>query len=332
MSEAPTEAISCNSRSLQELNAYIDRLESSENTKAPFVERKIQFFKPLVTRKGDIKYGSLRPCTILLPSITPSADMLEKEDLSVQLIHQIELAMQGESMFSNKSKEGEQIEALIRSGDSRASSVRTELQKIWDQEAFSEKIKESIFSAVDDRLSRYKEYQSIQIYNKLMRKYSKIKNAKQRNKRLANIEAEVDKALEERHLTSSLDVVNVEDENDESEAKIRIIESGFHPNLVFFDPSLTNEERENGISSICGVNLDKESDQWLLENIWKAVRRDKSPPVPILLTREFTANLSGGYLEIPFDFKLESLVDFLEENLELTRDARRSLLDKFVAI
>jgi hypothetical protein len=111
--------------------------------------------------------------------------------------------------------------------------------------------------------------------------------------------------------------------------KIRVIESGFHPDLVFFAPDLSNEEREEGIGRVCGVNLIKESDSWLLENVWKAVRKDRTPSVPIVLSHSFQANTEGGCLEIPYDFDLEKLCDFLEDNLELVRDARRQLLADF---
>lgn len=329
MSGSPLEAVNCNSRSLQELNAYIDRLESSESLKAPFVARRIQFFKPLMSSSGKVLNGTLRPCNIVLLSITPSADMLEREDLSVQLIHQIELAMQGERMFSNKSPAQVEIEPII-SPSSSSSSSRAELQKIWDAEALRENIKDSIFGSIDERMSQYKDYQSIRIYNKLFKKYSKIKNTERRERRMSNIDAEVEEALKEKNIGSALDALDYNEP--EHDTKVRIIETGFHPDLVFFDSSLTEEQRETGIARICGVNLSEESDLWLLENIWKAVRLEHPPAVPVVLSHGFGANLEGGCLEIPFDFSLPSLVEFLEENLEPVRKARKHLLASFKAV
>ncbi len=329
MSGCPQQAVDCNLRSLQELNAYIDRLESTEANRTPFVARSIQFFKPMVSSSGNPVYSSLRPCLISLPSISPSADMLEKEDLSVQLIRQIETSMQPEQMFSRKSVIESEVEPIIRrTTDSR--TVRAELGKIWDAEALDDQIKRSVYEAVDDRMSQYRNYQSIQIYNKLVKKYEKIKNAKRRLKRMSGLEKEVEEVLKERKVESSIDLVDLKEPD--FDTKVRIIESGFHPDLVFFDVSLTLEERETGIARICGVNLEKESDTWLLENIWRAVRKERQPSVPIVLWKEFRANMEGGFLEIPFDFELENLVEFLEENLEPTRDARRRLLEQFTAI
>ena len=331
MAGCPQEAVACNSKSLQELNAYIDRLESFDSVKAPFAGRTIQFFRPMVNRKGSVIPGSLKPCSVSLPSISPSADMLEKESLSVELIRQVERAMENEALFSSKSQEGQKIEPII-SGSPSSSSVRSELRKVWDQEARDDSIKESIYGAIDDRMSQYREYQSINIYNKLFKKVSKIKNAKRRAKRIGELEAKVEEALKEKQISSSIDMVDVSENEPDTETKIRIIESGFHPDLVFFDRALTDEEREEGISRVCGVNLESDSDSWLLENVWKAVRRDRKPPVPIVLSHHFSANKDGGYVEIPFDFTLTDLVDFLEDNLESVREARKQLLASFTAV
>lgn len=331
MAGCPQEAVQCNSKSLQELNAYIDRLESPDPVKAPFAGRTIQFFRPLVNRKGAEISGSLKPCSLSLPSISPSADMLEKESVSVELIRQVERAIVNEALFSSKSPDSQKIEPIIQSGPS-TSSVRSELRKVWEQEALDESIKDSIYGAIDDRMSQYREYQSINIYNKLFKKVAKIKNAKRRTKRIGELEAKVEEILKEKQISSSIDMVDVSHDEPDATTKISVIESGFHPDLVFFDRELTDEEREEGISRVCGVNLESDSDPWLLENVWKAVRRDRKPPVPIVLSKNFMANKEGGYLEIPFDFNLTELVDFLEDNLESVRDCRKQLLDSFTAV
>jgi hypothetical protein len=329
MAGSAQEAVACNSKALQELNSYIDRLESSDNVKAPFVGRTINLFKPMINRKGEIIRASLRPCSVTLPSISPGADMLEKENLSVDLIRQIEAAMGREELFSSKSSETQEIEPIVRSSPSNR-SARSELQKVWKNEALRSEIKDSIYSSIDERMSQYREYQSIQIYNKLFKKYSKMKNAKRRAKRMSSIESEVEDALKHKNISSSLDAV---DTSPDAEIKIRIIESGFHPDLVFFASDLTEDQKETGIGQVCGVNLTSEADSWLLENVWRAVRKDRSPPVPIVLTTSgFKADVQGGFLEIPFDFLLSDLVDFLEDNLEDVREARKQLLANFIAV
>lgn len=307
------EAIECNARSLQEMNAYIDRLESTESVPAPFVARILQFFKPPINRNGEILHGSLRICQVNLSSIPPSADILDKEEISVRLIRDIEKLLEYQPMFSSKLEEQELIEPIL-ARPSKSETVRSELDKIWEREALVQEMKSSIFGSIDDHLSQRREYSSIIIYNKLVRKYSKIKNKKKREGKLENLEAEVKLKLDENPQWSSLDFLDTRDNANDRE-KIKVIEAGFHPDLVFFEPSLTDFEREEGISRVCGVNLSADSDLWLLENIWKAVRLDKQPAVPIVLGREFVSEDSSGYIRIPYNFILADLVDFLEMHL-----------------
>lgn len=327
----PTEAIECNARSLQELNAYIDRLESPESVAAPFVSRTVQFFKPFVNRKGETVRESLKLCPVTLFSIPPSADLLEREEIATQLIRGIEQLMEYKPMISSQSSEQQLIQPIINRKE-KTLTVRSELDKIWEREALNEDLKSSIFGAIDKRLNDRKEYSTILIYNKLMRKYAKLKNKRRRAKRLAGIEDEVNVKLKEKSIPSSLDSLETQSSGENERVKVNIIEAGFHPDLVFFDPSLLDSEREEGISRICGINLSTESDLWLLENIWKVVRVEKQPSVPVVLGRDYDASRSGGFLRIPFNFILSELVDFLEDNLENIRESRRQLLADFVPV
>jgi hypothetical protein len=163
------------------------------------------------------------------------------------------------------------------------------------------------------------------MHNKLVSKYTKIKNTRIRNKRLARVGEEVDEALAPQlHEDSTVTSESIGD------VKVRLVETGFHPDLVFFNPSLSETEREVGIEHICGFGLEKEEDIWLLENLWRAVRWFRPPPVPIVLSHSWKAD--EGYLEIPFDFTLPQLTDFLEDNLETVRNRRKELLDSFIPI
>lgn len=321
-------AVECNSRALKDLNAYIDRLESSEIITAPFCRRTINFFSKMSNRRGEIIEGSLKPFPVVLESIPPSADILEKEEISVRLVRAIEKGMDPTGLFSSNSPEGERIEPII--SQKMGTDARGQLNKIWNEEALRDQIRSHLFESIDERMERAKNYQSIIIYNKLVKKYSKLKNTKRRLKRLEGVASEVEAALKEESALSIIDQVLTNDSDDET--KVKVIESGFHPDLVFFDPELSELEREEGVARICGISLDIESDQWLLENIWKVVRLERIPAVPVVLSRKFEADLKGGFIYIPFDFELNPLVDFLEENLESVRVARKSLIDSFVPI
>jgi len=113
--------------------------------------------------------------------------------------------------------------------------------------------------------------------------------------------------------------------------KMKLILSGYHPDLVFFRPHLSDDQRNIGLAHVCGENLETESQVWLLENVWDAMRKTSTPSVPLVLSDKWDASLDGGYIEVPFDFNLNDLVDFLEDNLEPVRIARKNLLGKFSA-
>ena len=318
------EAIECNARSLKELNAYIDRLESVEVISGPYVSRSLQFFQPVLNRHGRIVERILRPSLLLLASIPPSADMLVKEDLSVGLIREIEEIMQQDKRFSNKSAETVKIEPIIKAAAPRThAEVRAGLTSIWRSESLADDIRQSLFDSDRDRVEDARNYRAMLAYNKMVRSHAKLKNARTRAKRMKEAVASAEEILTSSplsHLT------------EESSTKLKIIESGFHPDLVFMSPELDENQREEGIAHICGVNLSREEDSWLLENIWKAVRREKPPPVPIVLMSDYLASTDGGYLGIPFNFELSALCDFLEDNLEPVREARKDLLRNFMPV
>ena len=328
MQGCPSVAVESNTRSLKDLNAYIDRLESSETITAPFSRRTINFFSKITNRRGAVIEGPLKPFPVVLESIPPSADILDKEEISVRLVRAIEKGMDPTGLFSSKSPEGERIEPII--SQKMGTGARGELNKIWNEEALRDQIRSHLFESMDQRMERAKNYQSIIIYNKLVKKYSKLKNTKRRLKRWEGIAHEVQAALKEKSVPSMIDQILTNDSDDDT--KVKVIESGFHPDLVFFDPELSDSEREEGIARICGINLHIESDQWLLENIWKVVRIERRPGVPVVLSRNFEADLKGGFIFIPFDFELNPLVEFFEDNLESVRVARKGLIESFVPI
>ena len=320
LSGYPSEAVECNLRSLKELNSYIDRVESAEVVPGPFVARSLQFFQPIYNRNGMAVSRALRPTQISLASIPPSADILTKEELSILLIRDIERSMETERLFSNRSSESKDISKSIHNSSLKGGAlVRANLVEIWRKEKIEADVKNAIWE--NDKASDLLQYKAILSYNKEMKRISKLKNLKSRSERISEAVKLSENILNTQNLTIH--------DNTYITAK-RVIESGFHPDLIFFDPSLNNEERMFGLDHVSGTNLNLDEDIWLLENIWKLVRKEKS--VPVVLGKKFQANLQGGYLEIPFDFSLVRLVDFLEDNLESVRNARIELIENNVPI
>jgi hypothetical protein len=313
-----------NDKSLKELNSYIDRVETRDALSSPFVTRRLQFFVPLVDKRKQPLLGLTRPVSLELPSIGPMADMLEKEEAAVNLIRNVEDCMDYEDeRFSSKSSASRDIEPIMKSAGSSPrtpESIRRSLDSIWRQEAEYEAVRTEIFGTPD---SDYREYLRIMIHNKLLAKYSKIKHPGKRAIRIRNIPSEVDELVEAKLGPGGVPSETI------PHKKLQIIKSGFYPDLVFFDPTLIESEREEGILRVSGLNLELDPETWLLENLWKAVRA-APVPVPIVLGREY---ISGeGFLTIPFNFDLAPLTDFLENNLDETRAARKQLIDSFVAV
>lgn len=323
-----------NGKSLKELNAYVDRIEGADIVQSPFVGRKLQFFVPVVNKKKERVPGMARPVIVELPTVGPSADMLEKEEAAVALVGSVETCMNTQDIrFSWKSVPTvASVEPIIRStsrSNKSVPDVRRSLDQIWKQELFDTSSKQGIFHTEQSaKTARFHEYKSIQIHNKLLAKYMSIKNPRKRAMRIEGIPLEVAESMDELVKEDLPEKVT-----SDGATRLRIIESGFHPDLVFFSPSITPSEQQEGLHRVCGANLSIESDTWLLENLWKAVRSSEYPPVPIVLGESYSADLAGGYLSIPFDFTLQpDLVDFLEENLDTVRAERRKLLEEFVAV
>ncbi len=329
------EVVTVNDKSLKELNAYVDRIECPEVVASPFVGRKLQFFMPMLNKKKEPLPGLTRPISLDLPTVGPSADMVEKEEAAVMLVHNVEVCMNVEDVrFSWKSSPAvSEVEPIIRSSSKLARGtldVRKSLDRIWKQEVQDAASRNAIYNISDQSDPKFFEYKSIRLHNKLLAKYSKLKNARKRADRISNIPSQVS-SLMSGLLPKTNSVTNCHDST--VSRKLRVIESGFHPDLVFVSPDLSEQDREEGIARVCGMNLELDSDIWLLENLWKAVRSSQYPPVPVVISKEYSAVVAGGYLCIPYDFVLEpDLVSFLEENLDLVRSVRKQLLDAFVAV
>jgi hypothetical protein len=161
-------------------------------------------------------------------------------------------------------------------------------------------------------------------------KFKKLKNVKNRNKRLSTVANQVEDILQRQEdVTEDFGDENLHSNDD---MKLRLVRTGFHPDLVFFDPSLSEDERREGIENVCGLSLEKEEDVWLLENLWKAVRSYRPPPVPIVLSHGWKTSMDGGFIEIPCNFSPDELANFLEDNLESVRERRKELIDSFIPV
>lgn len=339
LSHAPVEARSANTRAVQELNAYIDRLESPDPETYPTVARELRFFKRAVSRCGK-PLPTMRPCSVSLPSIAPGADFFEKESIAVRVIATLEKAIaEDATLFSKKPDHIRKVEPII---SSPTDSARKSLNDLWQEETKELQIKLALFESDDLQTARReaaKRFAYQTQISRLSRKYSSIKNPRVRNMKLSMIQEKAKKTVLDKFGPDKLkpyaeemevqvackNKLDFEPGVDRTRDKARVIESGYHPDLVFFAPDLNEAERATGIKKVCGIGLSKEEDLWLLENVWK-VMRSGDPAVPIVLGRSYSVTLGQGFITIPFDFVNEALVDFLEEHLDTVRLERAKLI------
>ncbi len=325
----PSEAVSKNTASLMELNSYVDRLTSTTGKDSPFVARNIQFFTPVMRKDGSTVPSSTRPFWVELKSIPPDADLIERSELSEILLEQLKEATAYIPMIPYQNREHRQIDNILSSSSrSKSQSVRAKLTKLWYEEHERNQIDKSIYetdSTAADEIS-LGEYRTMLAHNKLVKNFSRIRNPSKRKEKLQSIESRVAEDL------TDVAVCNDRMDTEANVQKTRLIQSGFHPDLVFFRPHLAPDNRIFGVRNVCGEFLSSDQDVWLLENIWDAMRTGRKPSVPLVLSDTWRASLDGGYIEVPFDFKLADLVDFLEDHLESVRQARKNLLDSFIPV
>jgi Domain of unknown function (DUF4460) len=323
LGKVPDEARQINTRAVQELNAYIDRLEASETENYPTVARDVGFFKKSFGRSGR-ELPVLKHCTVRLHSIPPGTDFLQKEAISIRLIRDLELLINStDTLFKSIPTMHETIEPII----TRPGQVRKDLNDLWERETRHEQIKMALFETEDlpsAKREAYARYVRETVTQRLTHKYSKIGTTRIRKMKLAKVAEKSDAEVFKRCIPVDKKVY-VDEQEAEVHQKAKVLHTGYHPDLVFFDPSLTDDQRNEGMQRVCGMHLAKEEDTWLLENVWK-VMRTGSIPVPVVLGNTYSIESSKGFVTIKHDFDLTDLVDFLEEHLQRVRDEREILL------
>ena len=202
---------------------------------------------------------------------------------------------------------------------------RKKLDEIWDQETRDTMFKDALYGPNEEefKFRQRQDWFFHKYHAQILRKAHKIQRNKYRRKSLSSA-AERARSLAVAKCGSPPQPTY---ETRELEEKVQVIEGGFHPDLVFMDKDLSDEQRRIAIRKMIGMGLDKESDFWLLENLWKALRNDPVPiPIVVRPGTEFGSSDSGS-IDIPYDFSISDLADFLEDNMDAVRTRRKKLLD-----
>ncbi|CAE7239083.1 Ank2, partial [Symbiodinium microadriaticum] len=314
----PAEAKRINQRSLAELNAYIDALESGGRRpfeEGPEVSRELPFFRALQTRLGRTVPHHVVPLHLEVPSLPAAASELDKEFAAAHLIRGAEVALQTpSSQFSDRPA----VAPLF----TQKGAGRAAFDKLWWQQTQEELVREAIHGPNDRevRLHVAKRVFACKYGHQLMRKYWRIKDKQKRKRRIANVDALVEAKVQERFPKPATPAeLRMQADDEEAKNPVRVLQGGFHPDLVFVDPDLSAEHRREAIRRVCGMNLASDADFWLLENLWKAMR-DKPPPVPLVIAESNykAVHIASGELDAAGDSALHLAV--LGGHLVFTRE------------
>ncbi|CAD7940894.1 unnamed protein product [Amoebophrya sp. A120] len=132
---------------------------------------------------------------------------------------------------------------------------------------------------------------------------------------------------------------------DTSRMRVRMIEDGYHPDLVFMEPGLTASQRQEGMRRCCGMHLSTppqgagmlsgqglsedvddsfgkscNAEFWLLRNLLTAMRADPGARIPLVLcANEEDYRAERGCVFVPWNFEVAGLCTLLEEELDVLR-------------
>ncbi|CAJ1356768.1 unnamed protein product [Effrenium voratum] len=276
------------------------------------VSCELPFFRALRTRLGREVPNRVVPLQLVLPSLPAAAEEEHKELAAAQLLRGAELALE-EGLFSERPE----VPSLF----SQPGASRAAFDKLWWQQTQEELVREAIHGPDDEKVKLHmaKRVFACKYAHQLMRRFLRIKNTKKRKLRIAQLDELVQSKVAEKFQGTER-AAPTKHGLDEREDPVRVLQGGFHPDLVFLKPGLAENQRREAIRRVCGMNLASDADFWLLENLWKAMR-SVPPPVPIVIAESEYRAHGSGFIQLPFDFTVPRLCDFLEEHLDAARAA-----------
>eukprot|EP00933_Yihiella_yeosuensis_P041079 TRINITY_DN3551_c0_g1_i1.p1 TRINITY_DN3551_c0_g1~~TRINITY_DN3551_c0_g1_i1.p1 ORF type:complete len:433 (-),score=81.44 TRINITY_DN3551_c0_g1_i1:246-1544(-) len=315
----PEEARRINQRSLAELNSFIDVLECDgvrPLDDGPEVPRELPFFRAHQTRSGKVLAGRVVPLHLNLPSLPALADEPDREFAAARLIRDAQVIL--ESPASEFSEKPDVPPLFTQKGSGRAA-----FDRLWWQQTQEELVREAIHGPDDEEVRRSVAMRvfASKYGHQLMRRYLSIKSNKRRKRKIASVDAKVEAKIQKKfQLRSTREEFRYQEEQQERRDTVRVLQGGFHPDLVFLAPDVSDDHRREAIRRICGMNLNSDSDFWLLENLWKAMR-GTPPPVPLVVAEgEYKAHRKAGFIQVPWNFTVSGLCDLLEEHLHDVRE------------
>jgi hypothetical protein len=314
------EAKSANTFALQHLNHFLDHLESSDPIPNPLTAQTL----PLFLLKSN---GRLKPSSLTLPPIPPSADFLEKREIAFGLSAEITRLLIDIPAVNRRAPLAPEVESLLPRGPEGWT-------KLFDKEIQNQHTKQLLYTPPLSKAEAYKKYLQVKTRTRLERKYSRIQNKISRKLKLKKLDSIVEHVVRKRLANGEQNcadtdssAVSCKDLQDTKENIFKLASLGYNPHFVFFARDLTPAEVRKGLASLAGEGLTTDADKWLLENIFRALR-ESEPPVPVVLGRTFSANSDFGFLEIPTKCGISELAEFVDEWVDEVREIRKKVLEE----
>ncbi|CDJ61387.1 hypothetical protein EMWEY_00040620 [Eimeria maxima] len=113
----------------------------------------------------------------------------------------------------------------------------------------------------------------------------------------------------------------------ELQQKVAMAEKGYNPELVYVHPSLTPQQREEAIQRLLGraqQQQQRPADIFLLDGLLRTLRNNK-PPIPILIYKQYQLLQEAGMLEVPYNFEVWPLADFVEKHIDEVSRVRKKV-------
>ncbi|CRG95921.1 conserved protein, unknown function [Plasmodium gallinaceum] len=328
-SNLPDDLKKVNNESLSVLNSYIDILSSSKkNENNIFLEKSLVFFKVFENSENKIIKGRYKNIIIKLPTISNNLSFDEKEKITAKLIYDIKNSLEKTKRKNIFNDDIEEIEITDNILSTKETKKRGDINNIWEDLTNHVKDTEALYQPCEEEIELKKKKKSYFYYikKKLELKFQKINHKKRRKKKLQKINEIASKIVQEKfpyNNKNNYDQILINQ-------SYQIIQNGFNPNLIFFHKDINEKEKRIGIENLCGMHLKDDADKWLLENCLKLLKNHKTPiPLVVYSEKKIQLSLTYGFIYIPYEFCLNDLFTFLEDNIDKARNIRKKVLESF---
>ncbi|KAL8440411.1 hypothetical protein Efla_000299 [Eimeria flavescens] len=362
----PREAKLQNANSLSQFNAYVDMLQQllqqqhqqqqqqqaekqqqdqRLTNKIPFVGQTLTFFlpqqqqatppldpldfkqqqqQPEQQQQQQQQQHKVRPVYVKLHPLPLEIHRSQVEAIVESLFLRLSAAVEGRREFMDAAPNPA---PLLTPKDKEKQT----LDDLWQQQIDEVAFKDAIYQQNPKYLARvhamrrcFRDYEK-----KLTQKALNTKNKKTRRRRLATVRRRAE-AIVYRHFGP--DPKTPPPDAEELLQKVEIAERGFHPELVYVHPSLTQQQRQESFFRLCGrlPPALPDSDRWLLSSLLSALRRNE-PPIPLLVYKQYRHLKEAGMLEVPVELDVWAFADLVERELDNATRTRKQLLGCFSA-